>query len=153
MSNVMIKDSADTISGIDTTSVKNSYAVIVYGGGLQAVAAAAKAARKLPDNKEVLLISPYPTNEIGGIATSGGQNYWDKKIWKNGIVNGGTFAYLFKKHEIYNTHHMSEEVLKEQLRKYANVMVLPGYDISKINTNSQKIQNLVIRAIERDPND
>lgn len=53
---------------------------VVYGGGFAAVAAAAKAASNA-SNKTVVLIVPYPTAKLGGIATIGGQNYWDTRGW------------------------------------------------------------------------
>lgn len=42
--------------------------IIVYGGGFQAVAAAAKAANNVL-NKSVLVVVPYPVSKLGGIAT------------------------------------------------------------------------------------
>lgn len=51
--------------------------IVVYGGELPAVCAAAKAAATSTSAK-VHVIVPYVTAKLSGIATVGGQNYWDK---------------------------------------------------------------------------
>lgn len=60
--------------------------IIVYGGGFQAVAAAAKAANNAL-SKSVLVIVPYPVSKLGGIATVGEQNYWGMHVWTNILWN------------------------------------------------------------------
>ena len=50
--------------------------IVVYGGELPAVCAAAKAAAKC-STATVHVIVPYASGKLGGIATVGGQNYWD----------------------------------------------------------------------------
>lgn len=53
--------------------------IIVYGGGFQAVAAAANNALR----KSGLVIVPYPVSKLGGIATVGGQIM---RIYVDGIT-------------------------------------------------------------------
>lgn len=48
--------------------------IVVYGGELPAVCAAAKAAAKC-STATVHVIVPYASGKLGGIATVGGQNY------------------------------------------------------------------------------
>ena len=53
--------------------------ILIYGEGFQAVAAAAKAANNAL-TKSILVVVPSPVPKLGGIATIGGQNYWDTRL-------------------------------------------------------------------------
>lgn len=124
---------------------------IVYGGGMAAVAAAAKAASNAP-NKNVLLVAPYPTAKLGGIATIGGQNYWDTRFWNGGFVQHGTFEYWYNCFgAFYNTDEMAK-LLLSNLAKYSNVEVLFQYDISDIQTlsNPYRITSVTLKNIYKD---
>lgn len=50
--------------------------LVIYGGDLPAIASAAKAA-STEVTATIHLIIPYVPHKLGGIATVGGQNYWD----------------------------------------------------------------------------
>lgn len=125
--------------------------IIVYGGGFQAVAAAAKAANNAL-SKSVLVIVPYPVSKLGGIATVGGQNYWDTRGWNNDMVQKGTFEYWYSQFgSFYNTDEMAE-LLLSNLAKYDNVTILFKYDICNVTTasNPYRITSVSLKNIYRD---
>ena len=125
--------------------------IIVYGGGFQAVAAAAKAANNAP-NKTILVVVPYPVDKLGGIATIGGQNYWDTRSWNGDNVQKGTFNYWYNElGSFYNTDEMAE-LLLDNLIKYNNVTILFNYDICNVTTalNPYRITSVTLKSIYRD---
>lgn len=82
--------------------------IVVYGGELQAVAAACKAAANAPDAR-VAIVIPDTSGLIGGIATAAGQNYWDTSPK---ACQGGTFAELYQKYPRgYNVDALSSGLL------------------------------------------
>lgn len=126
--------------------------IVVYGGDIQAVAAACKAAQNAPDAK-VAIIIPDLSGLIGGIATAGGQNYWDTQL----LCQGGTFAELYAKYPRgYNVTAFST-ALRNMLKEYGSRMLIyEGYDISAYTTvsspyriTSLNIKNLVRRSDKR----
>jgi len=127
--------------------------IVIYGGGFAGVAAAAKAAAKAP-NHEVILISQYPDGMLGGIGTSGGQNYWDtRKCPKGEFSARGSFAYW---HDTYPLHYgvgeMSKLLKVDTLGKYGNVSIYAGYDICGFKTESNpfRIVSVDVKKIYRD---
>ena len=125
--------------------------ILVYGGGFQAVAAAAKAANNAL-TKSVLVVVPSPVPKLGDIATIGGQNYWDTRLWNGGFVQSGTFEYWYNQYgSFYNTDEMAA-LLLDNLAKYNNVEVLFQYDISAISTASNpfRITSVTLKSIYRD---
>ena len=88
-------------------SNQTAYKVIVYGGDLPAVFAAARASAELgatETDRKVLLIVPYPETTcrdaegvlrtehlLGGIMTAGGLNYWDDKEDAKGLYAQGSY--------------------------------------------------------------
>lgn len=121
--------------------------IVIYGGGPQAVAAAAKAAAQATGST-VYVISPDPTGKLGSIATTGGQNYWDTGPAKK----GGTFGYWFGLYDAYyNTDTMANQFLSN-LTHYSNIQLRLGYDIYDIAmaTNPDRITSVTIRPIYRD---
>ncbi len=125
--------------------------IIIYGGGFAAVAAAAKAANNTP-NKQILLIAPYPTAKLGGIATIGGQNYWDTRSWNNDFPQDGTFSYWYNTlGSHYNTDEMAN-LLYTSISKYANVEIMFQYDVVGFEriTNPYRITTLNLKNIYRD---
>ena len=127
--------------------------IIVYGGGFAGVAAAAKAASKAP-NHEVILISPYPDDMLGGIGTSGGQNYWDTIEWPRGSLTArGSFAFWYDTYpKYYGVAEMSKLLKTESLGKYNNISVYTGYDISGFRTTGSpyRITSVDVKRIYRD---
>ena len=127
--------------------------IIVYGGGFAGVAAAAKAASYAPHH-EIILISPYPDDLLGGIGTSGGQNYWDTMEWPKGMLTArGSFAFW---HDSYPKHYgvaeMSKLLKTDSLGKYNNVSIYTGYDIVGFRTESNpyRITSVDVKKIFRD---
>lgn len=125
--------------------------IIIYGGGFAAVAAAAKAANNSP-NKSVLVVAPYPTAKLGGIATIGGQNYWDTRQWNGKYVQKGTFSYWYNTlGSHYNTDEMAQ-LLLNSISKYSNVTIKFQYDVVSFErvTNPYRISSLTFKNIYRD---
>lgn len=82
--------------------------IVVYGGELPAVCAAAKAAATSA-SATIHVIVPYVTAKLGGIATVGGQNYWDTSNGETNPANfpqQGTFPWLYQSGSGYNTDEM-----------------------------------------------
>lgn len=98
--------------------------ILVYGGDLPAVSAAAKAAATAM-TETIHLIVPYVPHKLGGIATVGGQNYWD---YVSPLTQQGTFGWLIGFGIGYNTDDLAAELLKS-LNKYSNIQIHWGYDI------------------------
>ena len=127
--------------------------IIIYGGGFAGVAAAAKAASKAP-NHEIILISPYPDGMLGGIGTSGGQNYWDTLMWPKGKHTArGSFGFWYDTYPyFYGVSEMSKLLKEDTLGKYGNVSVYAGYDICGFRTasNPHRITSIDVKRIYRD---
>ncbi|MFR8405151.1 MAG: copper amine oxidase N-terminal domain-containing protein, partial [Monoglobus pectinilyticus] len=139
---------------------ENDYDIVIYGGGLQAYASAVAAAKQRTTKlTKILLIAPYPVDELGGISTTGGQNAWDVSKSTNGeFYHQGTFKTLYNRFPMsYNTQEMSN-YLKSSLNDYL-VDYKTQYDISRVickekaagNTEEPiKIEKITIRGIARD---
>ena len=139
---------------------ENDYDIVIYGGGLQAYASAVAAAKQRTTKlTKILLIAPYPVDELGGISTTGGQNAWDVSKSPNGeFYHQGTFKTLYNRFPMsYNTQEMSN-YLKSSLNDYL-VDYKTQYDISRVickekaagNTEEPiKIEKITIRGIARD---
>ena len=126
--------------------------IIVYGGGFAGVAAAAKAASKAP-NHEIILISPYPDDMLGGIGTTGGQNYWDVLAWPPGQHTAhGSFAYWYDTCPLYYGVNEMSQLLKLSLGKYTNVSVYTGHDVYAFTAvkNPYRISSVAVKKIYRD---
>jgi len=127
--------------------------IIIYGGGFAGVAAAAKAAAKAP-NHEIILISPYPDGLLGGIGTSGGQNYWDTLMWPKGQTTArGSFAFWYDTYpQYYGVAEMSKLLKTDSLGKFNNVSIYTGYDICGYKTESSphRIASVDVKKIYRD---
>lgn len=139
---------------------ENEYDIVIYGGGLQAYASAVAAAKQRTTKlTKILLIAPYPVDELGGISTTGGQNAWDVSKSDDGnFYHRGTFETLYNRFPMsYNTQEMSN-YLKSSLNDYL-VDFKTQYDISRVickekapgNTKEPiKIEKITIRGIARD---
>lgn len=139
---------------------ENDYDIVIYGGGLQAYASAVAAAKQRTTKlTKILLIAPYPVDELGGISTTGGQNAWDVSKSDDGnFYHRGTFETLYNRFPMsYNTQEMSN-YLKSSLHDYL-VDYKTQYDISRVickekadgNTEEPiKIEKITIRGIARD---
>lgn len=120
--------------------------IVVYGGTLAGVAAAAKAAGHVDLEKTTItLIVPDPVDHngngvcLGGLATVGGQNFFDigwKQInneWR--FYTKGSFNWWYSKvGQHYNPETLSNR-LKSDLTKpefQGKINILYGYDIKSI---------------------
>lgn len=118
--------------------------IVIYGGDLPAIAAAAKAASTAM-TATIHLIVPYVPRKLGGIATVGGQNYWD---YVSPLTQQGTFGWLVSYGIGYNTEDLAAELLKS-LNKYSNIQIHWGYDICDYTTvsNPYRITSVTIKPL------
>jgi hypothetical protein len=127
--------------------------ILIYGGSFSGCAAALKAARSAP-RKRVILINPEPLeNKLGGIGTIGGQNFMDKRMWKESFPQKGSFErWRESAGDFYNVDQMSDIILKD-LMACPNIKILFKYDIEDIlaiNNDKQRIiKGLILRKIYR----
>ena len=71
-----------------------NYDVVIYGSDIQAFIAAFRAADELnTTGKKIALVIPDSGRYLGGLITSGGQNYWDTS--KTPDVHAGSFGDMF----------------------------------------------------------
>lgn len=143
-----------------------TFKVVVYGGDLPGVFAAAKAAAELASGK-VALIVPYPKtrykNEsgtwvedylLGGIMTAGGLNYWDDKTYKGSLVQQG--SYYFYRNSLgsgFNRIALSDKCKTSMAN--GNVTIFYGQDIFSCAAGGApyKITSVTISPIGRDSQD
>lgn len=140
--------------------------IVVYGGTMAGVAAAAKAAKNAP-TATIHLVVPDPVNHdgsgcsLGAIGTVGGQNFFDIG-WKR--VDGGRIHFTkgtFKwwsndgKNQHYSVDTMAA-TLKSDLTKAeygGRINIHYGYDITSINWAAPaRITHLNLKKIKRDEN-
>lgn len=131
--------------------------IVVYGGELPAVCAAAKAAAKC-STATVHVIVPYASGKLGGIATVGGQNYWDiptnvPAYANSNLPQKGTFSWLYTSPSGYNTEEMCVK-LDGALTKYGNRMIIHrGYDVcdyTTVTSPKYMIKTVTIRKVLQD---
>lgn len=114
--------------------------IVIYGGGL-AGCAAAKSAASSAAGQHVLLIVPEPVEELGGLATSGGQNFADIRYWRGKPVTEGSFArWLEEAGQFYSVHNMAE-IIRRDLSRYPNIKILYGYDINSLRLKEKGLQD------------
>lgn len=128
-----------------------NYDIVIYGGGLGAYCSAMSASKTSP-SKSICMIIPCPTAMVGGIATAGGQNFWDDRGW-NGTVQQGTYTHNIKTlcAARYNTDTMSS-ALRTQLLNRGNITLKMQYDITSYTSanNPYRITSVQIKNIYRD---
>ncbi len=126
--------------------------IVVYGGGLAGCAAAWKASLEAPD-KQVAMLVPYPEWYYGGLATVGGQNFWDLRYWQQdgSLVQGGSFAqWLEAVGPFYNPRALAHRIAAD-LSGLDNLRTYWATDITGIRQDRQgRLQALVLRRLERD---
>ncbi|WP_216363910.1 MULTISPECIES: FAD-dependent oxidoreductase [unclassified Neomoorella] len=126
--------------------------IVVYGGGLAGCAAAWKAAATAPD-RTVVLVVPYPEHEYGGLATVGGQNFWDVRYWaRDGrLAQGGSFAHWFKAvGPFYRTADLSAQIAAD-LGRLPNLHTYWAMDITAIQKDRRgRLKTLALRELQRD---
>lgn len=139
--------------------------IVVYGGTVAGVAAAAKAAGNLKGirDKKIALIIPDPVDHngngvcLGGLATVGGQNYFDQRNWsRHGLPDvhpaQGTYAWWSDngKHQFYGVKNLAD-TMKQDLAKYGSMIsYYYGYDITGIGWANGKITSVDLKQIKRD---
>lgn len=131
--------------------------IVIFGNNIQAVFAACKAASEAP-SKSVALIVPDVTGKLGGLASVGGQNYWDVKEYGGEQVTKGSFKWYFNKADTdpyYTGRGYNTDILAEQLRLsasyYNNLHIYYKSDIVdyEYNTSPFRITSVTIRSIKR----
>lgn len=139
--------------------------IVVYGGTVAGVAAAAKAAGNLKGirDKKIALIIPDPVDHngngvcLGGLATVGGQNYFDQRNWsRHGLPDvhpaQGTYAWWSDngKHQFYGVKNLAD-TMKQDLAKYGSMIsYYYGYDITSVSWGNGKISSVNLKQIKRD---
>lgn len=139
--------------------------IVVYGGTVAGVAAAAKAAGNLKGirDKKIALIIPDPVDHngngvcLGGLATVGGQNYFDQRNWSRpGLPDvhpaQGTYAWWSDngKHQFYGVKNLAD-TMKQDLAKYGSMIsYYYGYDITSVSWGNGKISSVNLKQIKRD---
>lgn len=139
--------------------------IVVYGGTVAGVAAAAKAAGNLKGirDKKIALIIPDPVDHngngvcLGGLATVGGQNYFDQRNWSRyGLPDvhpaQGTYAWWSDngKQQFYGVKNLAD-TMKQDLAKYGSMIsYYYGYDITGIGWANGKITSVDLKQIKRD---
>lgn len=139
--------------------------IVVYGGTVAGVAAAAKAAGNLKGirDKKIALIIPDPVDHngngvcLGGLATVGGQNYFDQRNWsRHGLPDvhpaQGTYAWWSDngKQQFYGVKNLAD-TMKQDLAKYGSMIsYYYGYDITGIGWANGKITSVDLKQIKRD---
>lgn len=129
--------------------------VVVYGGGLAACAAAWKAAATAPESKVVIII-PYLAQRYGGLATVGGQNFWDVRYWyRDGrLPQGGSFAHWFARTgNFYGTEELAR-LIADDLGRLPNLTTYWSMDVTSVyaDRKSGRLKMLALRSLERDVN-
>lgn len=143
---------AALLSGLPVLAAESEPAgtgIVVYGGGFPGTAAAAKAARLSPKTP-VTLIVPDPVTQLGGIGTVGGQNFFDRRRWRNTDPCGGSFGWWVSGGQFYGTDTMAAR-LAADVMQYPNLRVLYGYDISEISASGSpaSISSLRLKNVVR----
>ena len=139
--------------------------IVVYGGTVAGVAAAAKAAGNLKGirDKKIALIIPDPVDHngngvcLGGLATVGGQNYFDQRNWsRHGLPDvhpaQGTYAWWSDngKQQFYGVKNLAD-TMKQDLAKYGSMIsYYYGYDITSVSWGNGKISSVNLKQIKRD---
>lgn len=126
--------------------------IVVYGGGLAGCAAAWKVGQAAPDKRVVMLV-PYPEACYGGLATVGGQNFWDLRYWNQdgSLVQGGSFAeWLEAVGPFYSPGALAERIAAD-LGRLANLHTYWATDITAVHKDWRgRLQALALRQLERD---
>lgn len=122
------------------------YDVIVYGGGFGGCAAAISAAGVAP-GKSVLLVMPEAAP--GGLGTTGGQNFFDLRLWRGELVGGGLFARWYGLlGQFYNTA-AAAGLLRAELAAHRNITVLYNKDLQSVRMSSGRIAGLSLQDVVR----
>lgn len=129
--------------------------IVIYGGSMAGVAAAAKAAANAP-TKRIVVIVPDTSGKLGGLGTVGGQNFFDRRTYEGTDPQGGTYAYWFSKFgRFYGTAQMAAELAKD-LEQYQTtpdrMRILFARDIEDYGKTLSpfRITSLALRSIYRD---
>ena len=136
--------------------------IVVYGGTLAGVAAAAKAAGHVDlDKTDITLIVPDPVDHngngvsLGGLATVGGQNFFDIG-WYNGknFCTKGSFNWWYSQVGQHYSIQALSDLLKKDLTKSefkGKINILYGYDIKSIGWGAPaNITKVNLCQIEQD---
>lgn len=125
------------------------YDIVVYGGGFAGCAAARSAAAAAP-GKKILLVVNDPVFELGGLGTSGGQNFTDIRLWQNQLVTQGSFSRWYNEAgQFYSTKNMAE-IIKKDLQQFKNITILYSHSLQTVNIIDQQIKRITLAPIYRD---
>ncbi|CCO07615.1 FAD-dependent oxidoreductase [Desulforamulus hydrothermalis] len=122
--------------------------VVIIGAGLDGCAAARSAAAAAPD-KKILLVVNDPVPELGGLATVGGQNFTDIRLWQGRLVTQGSFGRWYARAgQFYNTGRLAQ-IIKEDLSRFPNLKILYGHDIEDVVVQNDLIKEVRLRKVIR----
>ncbi|MBM6619078.1 FAD-dependent oxidoreductase [Bacillus suaedaesalsae] len=123
------------------------YDLVIYGGGLQAVATALNASDVTKRNSSILIV--VPERYLGSILTAGGQNLFDVREYKvsklpKGLPSyypypqgGNMYTFMKEPSIVFSPTYMASYLL-ELTKLHPNIDILFEYDIAEVQTNSSK---------------
>ncbi|MBC7347191.1 MAG: FAD-dependent oxidoreductase [Clostridia bacterium] len=148
-------------SGATTQAAADKLDILIYGGSLAACAAARTAAADAPAAK-IGLVIPYPARAYGGLATVGGQNFWDVRLYhgdgvegrgeKPAFPQGGSFARWYARTgHFYGTHELAA-LLNHELAGRANLKTYWSADVEVVRREADGRPGQVwLRELVRGP--
>jgi len=126
--------------------------IVVYGGGLAGCAAAWKAALTAPQSRVVMVI-PYPERKYGGLATVGGQNFWDLRYWSRdgSLAQAGSFASWFGVLGPFYSPDDLALMIAGDLGSLPNLITYWSMDISAVYRDGQGlIKAVALQSLKRE---
>lgn len=134
-----------------TPEAREEFDILIYGGSLAACAAANTAATDAPAAR-IGLVIPYAAKAYGGLATVGGQNFWDVRAWGSVFPQAGSFARWYAKTgHFYGTRELAA-VLAEELAGHANLKTFWQTDVEIVQRDEKGWPTrLWLRKLERGP--
>lgn len=141
---------------------------VIYGAGVQGMAAAAKfLADTKRAGKTLCIIDPeVPRTKngldgIGTIATLGGQNYWDCRLMSidaKTSCQGGTFRDLFGYYQKYNNTLAFRDALWNYVLESGGgderVTILHQMDLKQVTIDANdKITSIYLESVDREPSE
>lgn len=134
-----------------------TFDVLIYGGNVAACAAAQVAAKEAPEAR-IALVVPYLAKAYGGLATAGGQNFWDVRRWPAGPAGGWPFpqAGSFRRWysatgHFYGTQELAD-LLAAELGSFPNLRTFWQTDVEFLRKDVRgRPTRLMLRELVRGP--
>lgn len=140
---------------------KQTYDIVIYGGGTQGVASALKASEVTKDKKKILMI--VPEKRLGSILTVGRQNLYDVRYYTSrnlpeGLpknypwAQGGSMELFYKEPSIVFSPTKLAHSLALEVLKHPNIKILYEHDIEHVYANKQtkEIQAVKVYPLVKD---